>query len=89
MHQAAGEEPFRNQGSVIHLSLPDYATPDVQHFDAVMPRPPVSALRCDTAGMPCGLFGTRGACMHTLLQCMAAVGMCAAGLLHGISESFC
>jgi hypothetical protein len=42
MHQAKGVEPFRNKGSLIRLTSPDYATPDVQQFEAVMPRPKVS-----------------------------------------------
>jgi hypothetical protein len=42
MFTAPEDEPFRNQAAVLHLTAPDYATPDVQHFEALMPRPPVS-----------------------------------------------
>lgn len=57
MHQAEGEEPFHNKGSVIHLTSPDYATPDVQHFEAVSPRPPVSACAVRVLSCTCNCFG--------------------------------
>lgn len=41
--QAEGEERYANLGAVAILSAPDYATPDIQTFDAVKPRPPVRA----------------------------------------------
>lgn len=44
MHTPKDEQPFHNKGAVLHLTAPDYATPDVQQFEAVLPRPPVS--RC-------------------------------------------
>jgi hypothetical protein len=39
---AEGEERYRNKGAVLHLRPPDYATPLVESFEAVLPRPPVS-----------------------------------------------
>lgn len=42
MFQAPCDERFHNKAAVLHLTAPDYATPDVQTFDAVLPRPKVS-----------------------------------------------
>jgi len=39
---AEGEERYRNKGAVLHLRPPHYATPLVESFEAVLPRPPVS-----------------------------------------------
>jgi hypothetical protein len=39
---ADGEERYHNRAAVLHLSGPDYATPAVDSFEAVLPRPPVS-----------------------------------------------
>jgi serine/threonine-protein phosphatase 5 len=36
-----GEARYHNRGAVLHLSAPDYATPAVESFDAVLPRPQV------------------------------------------------
>lgn len=38
---AEGEDRYRNKGAVLHLSAPDYATPQVESFEAVLPRPEV------------------------------------------------
>jgi hypothetical protein len=43
MHTPKDDQPFTNKGAVVHLTGPDYATPAVQQFEAVLPRPPVSA----------------------------------------------
>eukprot|EP00775_Hariotina_reticulata_P007123 gene7123-7337_t len=37
---AEGEQRYRNKGAVLHLRPPDYATPSVESFEAVLPRPP-------------------------------------------------
>jgi hypothetical protein len=39
---ADGEERYHNRAAVLHLSAPDYATPAVDSFEAVLPRPHVS-----------------------------------------------
>lgn len=39
---AEGEERYHNRAAVLHLSAPDYATPAVESFEAVLPRPEVS-----------------------------------------------
>lgn len=39
---ADGEERYRNRAAVLHLTAPDYATPAVDSFEAVLPRPRVS-----------------------------------------------
>lgn len=44
MHTPKDEQPFHNKAAVVHLTGPDYANPDVQQFEAVLPRPPVSQL---------------------------------------------
>jgi hypothetical protein len=44
---AVGEERYHNRAAVLHLSGPDYATPAVDSFEAVLPRPHVSR------GRPC------------------------------------
>eukprot|EP00775_Hariotina_reticulata_P007141 gene7141-7356_t len=36
---AEGEQRYRNKGAVLHLRPPDYATPSVESFEAVLPRP--------------------------------------------------
>jgi hypothetical protein len=40
---AEGEERYHNRAAVLHLSAPDYATPAVDSFEAVLPRPHVSS----------------------------------------------
>ncbi|WIA10473.1 hypothetical protein OEZ85_010664 [Tetradesmus obliquus] len=46
---AEGEERYHNRAAVLHLSAPDYATPAVESFEAVLPRPE-AAPYYDTAG---------------------------------------
>jgi len=41
MFSAPGEERYNNKAAVLHLSVPDYATPEVHTFEAVLPRPQV------------------------------------------------
>ncbi|KAF6259550.1 Metallo-dependent phosphatase-like protein [Scenedesmus sp. NREL 46B-D3] len=36
---ADGEERYHNRAAVLHLTAPDYATPAVDSFEAVLPRP--------------------------------------------------
>jgi hypothetical protein len=38
---ADGDERYHNKAAVLHLSAPDYATPQVESFEAVLPRPQV------------------------------------------------
>jgi len=38
---ADGEDRYHNKGAVLHLTAPDYATPQVESFEAVLPRPQV------------------------------------------------
>jgi hypothetical protein len=40
---ADSEERYHNRAAVLHLTAPDYATPAVDSFEAVLPRPPVGA----------------------------------------------
>lgn len=42
MHTPKDEQPFQNKGAVLHLAGPDYASPLVQQFEAVFPRPPLT-----------------------------------------------
>lgn len=39
---ADGEDRYHNKAAVLHLTAPDYATPQVESFEAVLPRPQVS-----------------------------------------------
>lgn len=41
MFSAEGETPNTNKGAVCHLTAPDYATPELCSFEAVLPRPQV------------------------------------------------
>lgn len=49
MFSAPGDERYRNKAAVVHLSVPDYATPEVHTFEAVLPRPQVilAAFMCE------------------------------------------
>jgi hypothetical protein len=38
---ADGEDRYHNKAAVLHLTAPDYATPRVESFEAVLPRPQV------------------------------------------------
>lgn len=38
---AEGEDRYHNKAAVLHLTGPDYATPRVESFEAVLPRPQV------------------------------------------------
>jgi serine/threonine-protein phosphatase 5 len=38
---ADGEDRYHNKAAVLHLTTPDYATPQVDSFEAVLPRPQV------------------------------------------------
>lgn len=40
---ADGEDRYHNKAAVLHLTGPDYCTPQVESFEAVLPRPQVRA----------------------------------------------
>ena len=42
---AEGEDRYHNKAAVLHLTAPDYATPQVESFEAVLPRPQVATAR--------------------------------------------
>lgn len=78
MFTATGDEPFRNKAAVLHLSAPDYATPDVQHFEALMPRPQVRSGLLHTGTV----LAPGGPRLHDL----QAASVCIAPV-HGCAES--
>lgn len=56
---ADGDDRYHNKAAVLHLTAPDYATPQVDSFEAVLPRPQVRlGVDLDCAGhyARCGLI---------------------------------
>lgn len=47
---ADGDERYHNKAAVLHLSAPDYATPQVESFEAVLPRPQVRPVDRSASG---------------------------------------
>ena len=68
MHQADGELPYHNSGSIVKLTAPDYATPAAHSFVAVVPRPPVSWL--------CARGGLEHACCWDAVEMRQAIAWC-------------
>lgn len=84
MHTPKDEQPFQNKGAVLHLAAPDYASPLVQQFEAVFPRPPLTGrLKC------CYLRNKHGRSVRVLMMIMMVMPL--AGLLfyepNGMSDS--
>jgi hypothetical protein len=54
---ADGEARYHNRAAVLHLNAPGYSTPQVESFEAVLPRPQVGRGHC---GIVCGTGPVQG-----------------------------